>query len=277
MKKYLVAVGQINSRSDVQANYETVERMIAEAADKGAKLVIFPENMTCVGKPHKEIAEQVPGGESCRRMAAAAKKHNIWVHMGSIKELIPGDDRVYNTSALFSPEGEMMGLYRKLHPCDMESAPGRVSRESATVRPGDEIVVTETELGTLGMSICYDVRFPEFYRAMALKGAQILCIPACFGTITGEAHWELMCRARAVENGCYVLAAGQCGTKDNGSLRNGNSMIIDPWGKVLARAGQDAEELLVAEVDLDYAADVRARLGVLKNRRTDVYDQIIKK
>ena len=271
MNKISVAVAQMCSTNVPEENYTKAERYVAKAAEKGAKLIVFPENMNYMGSYVPEIRENIPDDLCCKRMSAAAKKWGMWVNIGSIKEKSEDAHRAYNTSVLFSPEGEIAAVYRKIHLCDMSSRPGSVFRESDNVLPGNEIVVTDTDFGRMGLAICYDMRFPELYRLLALQGAKIICQPSCFGMPTGTAHWEVMLRAIAIHNSCYVLAADQCGTRANGVLSWGNSMIIDPWGTVIAHAGQEREELLVAEIDLEYCDELKSRLGSLTNRREDVY------
>lgn len=271
MDKFTVAVAQMRTVSDKQKNYEKAEEMIAQAAAKGAQLIIFPEDMHYIGPYSPDIREQIPGGECCQRLGACAKKHKIWVHCGSIKEVSPDPYKAYNTSILFSSQGEPVSIYRKIHLCDITGAPGVVVRESEKKLPGNEIVVADTELGKIGMAICYDIRFPELFRLLALQGARIICNPACFLSTTGPAHWEPLLRAAAIHNNCYILAPDQCGTREDGTLNWGHSMIIDPWGTVIAEAGQEKETLLLAEIDLGYADELKGRLGSLTNRREDIY------
>ena len=266
-----VAVAQTFALDDMQKNYARAEEMVAEAAAKGARLIVFPEVMNYVGEPTSDSFENIPDGEACRRMSAAAKRHTMWVHFGSIREK-NGEGKPYNTSVLFSPDGEINAIYRKLHLSDMQTKPNKpMVRESDRISSGDRIVVTDTELGKIGMSICYDLRFPEMYRLMSERGARIICHPACFNATTGAAHLEILLRSIAVLNHCYVLASNHCGAKPNGSLLWGHSMIIDPWGTVLAEAGQEREALLVADIDLDYCEELKGRLGCMTNRRPDVY------
>lgn len=270
MSKMTVAVAQTLCTGDVQANYEKAERMIAEAAQKGAQLIVFPENMNYVGAADPTKEEAVPDGEGCRRMAAAAKKYSMWVNLGSIKERT--DTTPYNTSVLFTPEGEVQATYRKIHLCDMQGDPSsKPTRESDHVRKGNEIVVTDIGTCKVGMSICYDMRFPEQFRIMSEKGAQLILHPSCFSMVTGSAHWEILLRSIAVTCHSFVLACNHCGKKPGGSALWGHSMIIDPWGNIIAQAGWEKEALLVAEIDLDLCDEMRNRLGCMPNRRTDLY------
>ena len=270
--KYLAAVAQLCSQADKAQNYARMEQMIAQAAEKGAKIIVFPEFANS-GEGHSmQQRELIPEGEACIRMAAAAKKYGIYVHFGSIYEQIPGEEeQVYNTAVLFSPEGQIIGKYSKTHLADFFVPPDRFIRESKRTRRGEQVVNVETPLGTLGLANCYDLRFPELFRTMALDGAQVFCVCGNFYLSTGSAIFEVMTRARAIENGCYVLAPNQCAQR-NGVAYFGNSMIVDPMGRVLARAGQEQEEVLYAEIDTEAVEAARSSAGGLSNRRPDLYD-----
>ncbi len=276
MAPFTVAVAQMTTVSHKQKNLAKAEAMIAEAAQKGAKLIVFPEEMHYMGPYSPDVREEVPDGESCRRLSEAAKKHGIWVHTGTMKETGPDPYKSYNTSILFSPAGEMAAKYRKIHLCDIIGSPGVVNRESDRRMAGDQVVVADTELGKIGLAICYDIRFPELFRLMALQGAQIICLPACFLAATGPDHWEVLLRATAIQNHCYILASDQGGVRENGTRNWGHSMIIDPWGTVIARTGPEQEALLLAQIDLDYATELNERLGSIHNRREDVYQLSLK-
>lgn len=265
-----VAVAQTLCCADKQKNYARVEEMLAEAAEKGVQLIVFPEGMNYIGPTDPATWETIPDGEACRRMAAAARKYRMWINFGSIKEKNEG--KPYNTSVLFTPEGEVQAVYRKLHLCDMNGdRTSQPTRESDSVEKGNKIVVTDIGKCKVGMSICYDMRFPELFRIMSEKGAQIICHPSNFSMLTGAAHWEILLRSIAVTSHCYVLASNHCGQNAKGSKMWGHSMIIDPWGNVVAQAGFDREALIVADIDLDYCEDLRVRLGCMSNRRTDIY------
>lgn len=271
MATITVAVAQLSSGSDCRHNYEIARQMVAEAAKKGAKLIVFPENLSYIGPFRTDVCENLSDSETCKVMSAAAKEHGIWINLGSFKEVSGIPEKPYNTSVLLAPDGSIHAIYRKIHLCDMIGRPGVVTKESDHYLPGSQIVVADTELGRIGMSICYDIRFPELNRLMALQGAKIICVPACFQNATGPAHWEVLLRASAIQNNCYILAAGQCGKSEEGKIFWGHSMIIDPWGTVIAEAGQERQTLLVADIDLDYAEELKNRLGSLTNRREDVY------
>lgn len=271
MRKYKAAVVQLDSQNDKGANLERISRLVDEAAAGGAKLVSLPEVMNFIGEMVKDEdrPEAVPG-RSTELLMKKAKEHDIWIHSGSFAENIPGDKRHYNTSVMIDRRGEIVASYRKIHTFDVTLPDGTVCDESARVHPGKEIVTVETELGVLGFSICYDIRFPELFRLMALEGAQVLFTPANFTLPTGKDHWEPILRTRAIENGCYVVAAAQIGKKPR-FVAYGSSMVIDPWGTVLTRA-RETEGVSFAEIDLDYVDRVRGQLPSLKNRRPDVYE-----
>ena len=271
MKKYMTALVQMDTGDNKEENLKYACDCIDEAAKRGVSLVCFPEVMNLIGRNTGEGGgkESVPGYTTdilCRK----AKEHGIYIHGGSITEEIPGEKGSRNTSAFISPEGEILAVYRKTHMFDITLADGTPFNESDKVKPGEEIVTVATELGTFGMSICYDIRFPELYRIMALRGAQVMFAPASFTMPTGKDHWEPILRTRAIENGCYIVAAGQIGTKP-AYTAYGNSMVVDPWGTVIARA-KDEPGITYAEIDLDYADKIRRQIPSLRNRRTDLYE-----
>jgi predicted amidohydrolase len=267
---------QMDTQNDKGKNLETACAWIDEAAAKGAKLICFPEVMNLIGKNIGEGGgrEEIPG-YTTERLCAKAKEHGVYIHGGSITQALPGEKRSANTSVLISPEGKILATYSKLHMFDITLADGTPYRESDRVKPGDSIVTVETELGIFGMSICYDVRFPEIYRLIALRGAQVIFVPASFTMPTGKDHWEVLLRARAIENGCYIVAAGQIGQKP-AYAAYGNSLVADPWGTVIARS-KDAPGITYAEIDLDYLDKIRKQIPSLENRRSDLYEVSEKK
>ncbi len=265
--RYKMAVAQMDTGSDTRVNREKTRQYIREAAGRGADFIVFPEHADYLGRDHASHAVLVPG-EMTRFFASCAEKYGIQIHCGTITEQNPGRNP-YNTSVLFSSRGEILGCYRKLHLFDvaLEGAPGY--RESDEASPGDEIVLCDTEFGRIGMAVCYDLRFPELFRLLAKQGAELIVLPANFTEETGRAHWETLVRARAIENTCFVAAAGQCGKKD-AFASYGHSMIVDPWGNVLAEAGSQ-EEILYADIDTDRIRQVREQIPSLSNVREDVY------
>lgn len=267
MRKWMVAAVQMDTQNDKAENWRQMAAFVDEAAAKGAQLVAFPEVVNLL-REEPQYAETIPG-PTTELLSRKAKEHNIWIHGGSISEINPAGPRTYNTSVLVNPQGEIVTQYRKLHNFDMTLPDGSSVRESNRKEPGESIVTVETELGHFGFAICYDMRFPEIFRLMALAGAQIIFLPANFTMPTGKDHWEPILRARAIENGCYIVAPNQIGQKDK-FVAYGNSMIVDPWGTVVARAS-DQPGIILAEIDLDYLASVRRRNPSMENRRTDLY------
>ena len=270
MNKFTVAVLQLDSQDDVQKNLDTVVSFIEEAAARGAKLITMPESMNYVGLDNAGHAEEIPGGPTFQLMSEQAKKYGVWLHCGSIYEKNPNDPRPFNSTMVIDPRGNLAAKYHKIHPFDVVIPNGPVNRESERIGPGDEIVTVDTgEVGHLGLSICYDMRFAEMYRIMALEGAQILLMPADFTMPTGKDHWETILRTRAIENGCYVVAPAQYGVKPKFQAY-ANSLVVDPWGNVIARASNHPQ-VITAEIDLDYLQQVRRQIFTLENRRPDVY------
>jgi predicted amidohydrolase len=259
----------MRSGSDRAANLARAEALVRDAAARGARLVVLPEVFAWRGPAGDEaaVAEAVPGPTTAR-LGALARELGLWLCAGSLHERAAGEPRVFNTSCVFDPRGEIVARYRKVHLFDVD-LPGRVTvQESATRAPGREVVTAATDIGALGLSICYDLRFPELYRRLARAGAEVLLVPSAFTYPTGAAHWEVLVRARAVENQCFVIAADQAGTSPQGFADWGDSMVVDPWGRVLARAG-DGEAVVTAEIDLDYLARVRRELPALAHVRLD--------
>ena len=270
MNKFTVAVLQLDSQDDVQKNLDTVVSFIEEAAARGAKLITMPESMNYVGLDNAGHAEEIPGGPTFQLMSEQAKKYGVWLHCGSIYEKTPMIPGLLLHHGHRSPGVILAAKYHKIHPFDVVIPNGPVNRESERICPGDEIVTVDTgEVGHLGLSICYDMRFAEMYRIMALEGAQILLMPADFTMPTGKDHWETILRTRAIENGCYVVAPAQYGVKPKFQAY-ANSLVVDPWGNVIARASNHPQ-VITAEIDLDYLQQVRRQIFTLENRRPDVY------
>ncbi len=271
-----VACVQMNTRADVAANVRTALELVEDAADRGARLIALPETWAYKGRREGIVATaEAPDGPSNRALADLAARRRVWLLAGSVYEPASSADRVHNTSALFDPAGSLRAVYRKIHLFDVTS--GIVEyRESEEVAAGEEIVTADIDnvdgdAVRLGLSICYDLRFPGLYSSLALRGARVLCVPSAFTAHTGAAHWEVLLRARAIETGCFVLAPDQIGEHLPGRECFGNSMIVDPWGTVLARV-DDGIGVCVADLDLTRLDGVRAQIPSLEHRRPDVYD-----
>jgi predicted amidohydrolase len=262
---------QLTSRDDKAANLEKAARFVTEAARAGADLVQLPEKWNAIGDADAlhANAESLEDSESVAAMADWARKHGIWLIGGSITERREGREKLSNTSLVLDPEGTIAAVYRKIHLFDVEVG-GIVYRESEAEEAGDEPVVARAGDWTVGLSICYDVRFPELYRVLALEGAELLSIPAHFTLHTGRDHWEVLLRARAIENSCYVAAAAQIGETRPGKPSYGRSLIADPWGLVVALA-PDEEGVIYADLDLERVGQVRRNLPSLASRRPEAY------
>jgi predicted amidohydrolase len=265
------AAVQLQSTPDRDRNLAAADRLTREAAKAGAELVVLPEKWPALGTPEQTIAAAEPfDGPIAHWAKGIARELRIDLVAGSFSEQVPGDDRGRNTSIHVGPDGELKAAYRKIHMFDVEVG-GRVYKESEHEAPGEEIVLSETANGLgLGLTICYDVRFPELYRILAVKGAEIVTVPAAFTFATTRDHWEVLLRARAIEGQAFVVAANQIGEHAPGIRSGGRSMIVDPWGVVLATA-PDTETFVVAELDLDRQAEIRRTLPSLANRRPEAY------
>jgi predicted amidohydrolase len=267
------AAVQLDSTADRDRNLAQAEALVRAAADDGATLIALPERFDVRGEPadYERAAEPLDTGAATAWAARVARELRVDLIAGSTSERRPGHEKLSNTSLHFGPDGELKAVYRKVHLFDVQV--GDVEyRESDSDEPGDEIVTTEAQDGTtIGLSVCYDVRFPELYRILALGGATVLSVPANFTRTTGAAHWELLLRARAVENQAFVLAPAQSGEYPPGQPAYGNSMIVDPWGEILARAPDEGETFVAADLDFDRLAEVRAKLPSLQNRVPGAY------
>jgi predicted amidohydrolase len=265
------AAVQLTSTADRERNLATADRLTREAAARGAELVLLPEKWANLGSPEDTARGAEPfEGPALRWASRTAKELGIDLVAGSIAERVPEAERGSNTSVHFGPDGEVQAVYRKIHMFDVEVG-GRTYKESEHEAPGDEVVVTEAAGGTkLGMSICYDLRFPELYRILAVRGARILLVPAAFTLATTREHWEVLLRARAIEDQAFVVAANQIGEHAKGFRSGGRSMIVDPWGVVLAQA-PDAETVIVADLDLERQDEIRRTMPSLANRRPHAY------
>lgn len=264
---HLAAVIQMTTSSDKAANLDKAENLIRLAAARGARLVALPEVFNWRGKRSDEpAAAESLDGPTLTLIGGLARELEIHLLAGSITEDVPGEGKRYNTSVLFGPGGERLAVYRKIHLFDVD-LPGRVTiKESDAKLAGSEVVTAATTFGGIGLSICYDLRFPELYRRLAFAGARILIIPSAFTFPTGEAHWHTLIRARAIENQCFVIAPAQFGPNVHGFSDYGNSMIVDPWGRVLAAAA-DQEGVIVAPLDMEYLERVRRELPSLTHAR----------
>ena len=252
-------------------NLATAERLVAEAAQAGAELVVLPEKWNAWGGADvlRANAERLEGGESVAALAGWARRHGITIVGGSITEEREGRERLSNTSPVLDADGELVAVYRKIHMFDVDVG-GVAYRESEAEEPGEETVVCAAGGWRVGLSVCYDLRFPELYRILALDGAELVTVPAAFTAFTGKDHWELLLRARAVENQCYVAAPNQWGTYAPGKASYGRSLIVDPWGVVLAQA-PDEDCVIVAEIDRQRLERIRAELPSLANRQAAAY------
>ncbi len=269
-----VAAVQLNSTADAAANLAAADRLTRAAAADGARLIVLPEKWTVIGRDEDlRAGAQALDGPAIAWTREIARELEVDLVAGSLVECLEGREKLANTSVHVGPDGEVRAVYRKLHLFDVDVA-GRAYRESAVTEPGQDIVVSATAEGVeVGMSICYDLRFPELFRVLALRGARVVVLPSAFTLPTTRDHWEVLVRARAIENEVFVVAANQVGAHPGGYRSGGRSVIVDPWGVVLTEAG-DGEGFVTADLDLDRQQEIRAQLPVLAHRRPEVYGRL---
>lgn len=268
MSTFVAAVVQLTGSSNTDANWEQARDLVTRASELGANLVATPENTNFLGPHEEKVARaETLDGEICDRFAYLAKRLGTFILLGSFNERSDDPDRCYNTSVLFDSSGKRLAIYRKIHLFDVDVSPDVRFAESATVKPGREVVVAKTDLGTVGMTVCYDLRFPTLYQEIRDRGAEIITVPSAFTLTTGRAHWTPLMRARAIETQSYVVAPAQYGKHDDEGLREsfGHSMIVDPWGQVAAMV-PEGPGVAVAEIDLEKIHRIRESIPVADHR-----------
>jgi len=285
--KMKIAILQTKVFAEKEKNIRQLEEILASGKTQGADLVTLPEMFAC---PYETgnfpLYAEAEGGPSWQALSSLAKKYGIYLSAGSMPEAVKAEsakpksvkaespsekDRVYNTAYVFDREGKQIGKHRKAHLFDINVEGGQCFKESDTLSPGEWIGCFDTEFGKIGLCICYDFRFPETARLMALDGAKVILVPAAFNMTTGPAHWELMFRQRAVESQCYVIGTAPARDPDSSYISWGHSIAVDPWGTILTQM-DEKEGIRIIEIDLDYADKVRRELPLLVHRRTDLYE-----
>lgn len=269
MSQFRAAAIQMRSGTDIVRNVEALEKLVAEAVAKGAHYVQTPEMTGALMRDRAALFASLRGEDSDLVFAAAsalAKKHCIFLHIGSTA-IAAGDGKIANRGGIFAPSGEKVATYDKVHMFDVDLDNGESWRESATYEPGRETVIAELPFAKVGMAVCYDIRFPQLFRAQALAGANVITGPAAFTRQTGEAHWHILQRARAIENGAFLISAAQGGRHEDGRETYGHSLIVSPWGQILAEADHDEPGVIVADIDVAESAAARAKVPNLKNAR----------
>jgi deaminated glutathione amidase len=265
-----IAALQMRSGPEPDTNLVSLDRLVGEAAASGAVYALSPEVSVAFAENRdglRQVAGQWEGNPHVARAAEIARRHRIFLHLGSMAIAL-ADGRFANRSVLFRPDGGIAASYDKIHLFDATLPGVRQYRESETYAAGDKAIVTDGPGFRLGFSICYDVRFPALYRVLAEAGAEVIAVPAAFTVPTGQAHWETLLRARAIETGCFIIAAAQGGAHANGRSTWGHSMVVDPWGEVVARRDDDQVGILVTDIDLSAVAEARGRVPSLANART---------
>lgn len=268
-EKLKVALIQLTAGPDIVENIIAAETLIREAAAQGAQFILTPENTCHIRRPATEklkSAKAMEGHPVVTRFADLAKELGVWIMAGSISVLLP-EEKILNRSILIDAHGNIVANYDKIHLFDVDLPTGEVHRESAVVKPGEKAVVADTPWGKVGMTICYDLRFASLFRTLSKAGASILTVPAAFTVPTGKAHWHTLLRARAIENGAFVLAPAQVGTHEGGRETYGHSLIIDPWGTILAEGDGENIGIIMAELDLDAVKTAREAIPALLHDR----------
>lgn len=272
MKNLLVAALQLNSQDNYDNNMQSIEELTKNAASKGVQLMALPEYANYLSEFRKKEHAEGLDGKTMERYKSLAKRLKIYFHCGSFLEKSDNPERPYNTSVLINPQGDIMAYYRKIHLFDVV-IPGQVdAKESNTITPGDRVVTVKTEFGTFGFTICYDLRFPELFRSLTNLGAKLIFMPAAFTLYTGKDHWETLLRARAIENQVFIVAPGQFGSHPPGKLCFGSSIIVDPWGTVIAKASEGVGHA-ICEIDWEIQEKVRTNLPCLKHKVDFRYSQ----
>jgi len=264
---------QVNASNDMDANIQAAAALACDARAAGADLVVMPENVSMMEWGRANIlAKALPEADhkALHAFKELARETGLWLHTGSLSVLLEEGDRVANRSYVLSPEGEVVAQYDKIHMFDVDLGEGERYRESATFAPGREAVLAETPWAPVGMTICYDLRFPQLYRTLAQAGAQILTVPAAFTRVTGKAHWHVLLRARAIETGSFVLAPAQCGEHAGGRQTFGHALIVSPWGAILADAGEQPGYIM-ATLDLDQVSEARGKVPSLEHDRAFIH------
>jgi predicted amidohydrolase len=269
-----VAAVQMTSGPNPEQNVDDAVDLVRRAAYEGASYVQLPEYFNYRGPTsrYSSVAESIPG-PTTNRLGELACDLGITLHVGSLFERADEPDKAYNTSVVLAPSGEIIATYRKVHLFDVNVPGGIEHRESRHIAPGDQLVLAHVDGFTLGLSVCFDLRFPELYRELSLAGATVLAVPSSFAVATGRVHWTTLLVARAIENHAFVIAAAQAGTTSQGVSSYGHSMIIDPWGEILAESGFDSEDVLIATIDLEQVEARRSQIAVLELRRPEIYDR----
>ncbi|MGD0053949.1 MAG: carbon-nitrogen hydrolase family protein [Acidimicrobiales bacterium] len=271
-----VAALQMTSGTDTAANVDAALALIERAAESGATYMQLPEYFNYLGPAagFAAVAESIPG-PTTDRLAALALARGVTIHIGSLLERSSDTSKCFNTGVVLAPSGEVVARYRKAHLFDIDVPGEVVQRESDAIAAGERLVVCDVGEMRLGLSICFDLRFAELYRRLALAGATVIAIPAAFNALTGRAHWEVLVRARAIENHAFVIAAAQAGTTAEGIATYGHALIVGPWGEVLAESSGEGEDVLVAEIDPREVARRRGQIAVLTLRRPDLYEESV--
>lgn len=268
----VVAAVQLSSGTNVSSNLDIAVELINEAVGRGATYIQLPEYFNYLGpaRGNSSVAESIPG-PTTTRLGMIAKERGVTIHVGSMLETSGDADKCFNTSVIIGRDGEVGASYRKIHLFDIHVPGVNVQQESDAISPGQQFVVAQLAEFELGMTVCFDLRFPELYRKLSLEGASVLAVPSAFNAATGRAHWEVLVRARAIENHAFVIAAAQVGTTTEGIATHGHSLIVGPWGDVMCESLAAGPDVITATIDPEEVRRRRSQIDVLGLRRPDLY------
>jgi len=272
-KKQIIGVAQLTSINNKEKNLEVCAKLVQEAKSKEITLLCFPENCAFLstGEDETRANAEPLDGPTIQRFRSLASENRIWISVGGFHEKEADGKHIHNTHVIINADGEIVNTYRKIHLFDINIPNGPCHHESKVISPGTTLELCDTPLGKLGLSVCYDLRFPEFYMSLREGGAQIILVPSAFTKVTGEAHWKILLQARAIETQCYVVAAAQVGIHNPKRETFGHSMIIDPWGTILSEI-QEGNGLGHAPIDLEFLQKVRTNMPIINHRRKDLYN-----
>ncbi|GJQ13131.1 hypothetical protein GpartN1_g4922.t1 [Galdieria partita] len=277
-QSHKLAIVQLQSTNDTEHNFRQCQSLVHDAALQGASFISLPECFEFIGETTRDalsVAQPLDGPLFSRYRELAAKEQ-VWLSLAGFHEKGPDEAHIYNTHVVVDPKGSIVAIYRKLHLFDVDIQDGRISESQTTAAGKEMVIVSNTPIGHVGLTTCYDIRFPELYSCLAGHGADVILVPSAFFPSTGEAHWEVLLRARAIENEVYIAAAAQVGKHNDKRSSYGHSMIVDPWGMIIGQLGKNENQYCLCSIDREYVQSIRQRIPKWKHRRDDIYGRPIR-